>query len=39
LVATACSNAPEGHEHWTMRLLAGKLVDWSWRAFRTKRCV
>jgi transposase len=27
LVATACSNAPEGHEHWTMRLLAGKLVE------------
>ena len=27
LVATACSNAPEGHEHWTMRLLAGRLVE------------
>jgi transposase len=27
LVATACSKAPEGHEHWTMRLLAGKLVE------------
>ena len=27
LVATACSNAPLGHEHWTMRLLAGKLVE------------
>lgn len=27
LVATACSSAPEGHEHWTMRLLAGKLVE------------
>jgi transposase len=27
LVATACSNAPEGHAHWTMRLLAGKLVE------------
>jgi transposase len=27
LVATACSNAPEGHEHWTLRLLAGKLVE------------
>ncbi len=27
LVATACSTAPEGHEHWTMRLLAGKLVE------------
>lgn len=26
LVATACSAAPEGHEHWTMRLLAGRLV-------------
>ncbi len=27
LVATACSKAPLGHEHWTMRLLAGKLVE------------
>jgi transposase len=27
LIATACSEAPEGHDHWTMRLLAGKLVE------------
>lgn len=27
LIATACSQAPEGHDHWTMRLLAGKLVE------------
>jgi transposase len=27
LIATACSKAPEGHAHWTMRLLAGKLVE------------
>ena len=27
LIAITCSQAPEGHEHWTMRLLAGKLVD------------
>jgi len=27
LIATACSAAPEGHEHWTLRLLAGKLVQ------------
>jgi transposase len=27
LLATACSDVPEGHEHWTMRLLAGKLVE------------
>ena len=27
LVATACSQAPEGHDHWTVRLLAGKLVE------------
>lgn len=27
LIATACSTAPKGHEHWTMRLLAGKLVE------------
>jgi transposase len=27
LIATACSKAPEGHDHWSMRLLAGKLVE------------
>lgn len=27
LIATACSNAPEGHAHWSLRLLAGKLVQ------------
>ncbi len=26
LVALACSSAPEGHDHWTLRLLAGKAV-------------
>ena len=25
LIATACSEAPDGHAHWTLRLLAGKL--------------
>jgi transposase len=27
LVALACSDAPEGHDHWTLRLLAGKAVE------------
>jgi len=27
LIATACSEAPAGHAHWTLRLLAGKLVE------------
>jgi hypothetical protein len=27
LIATACSQAPEGHDHWTMRLLADRLVE------------
>ena len=27
LIATACSEAPEGHEHWTLRLLAGRLIQ------------
>ena len=27
LIALACSEAPEGHAVWTMRLLAGKLVE------------
>jgi len=27
LVATACSEAPDGREHWTMQLLADRLVE------------
>ena len=27
LVALACSEAPEGYKHWSLRLLAGKLVE------------
>ena len=27
LVAVACSAAPEGHTRWTLRLLAGKVVE------------
>lgn len=27
LIAVACSGAPEGHAHWTLRLLAGKAVE------------
>jgi len=27
LIAVACSDPPEGHTHWTMRLLAGKVVE------------
>jgi transposase len=27
LIATACSPAPKGHDHWTLRLLAGKAVE------------
>ena len=27
LVAVACSEAPEGYTHWTLRLLAGKVVE------------
>jgi hypothetical protein len=27
LIATACAEAPEGHKHWALRLLAGKLVE------------
>jgi hypothetical protein len=27
LIATACTDAPDGHEHWSLRLLAGKLVQ------------
>ena len=27
LIAVACSQAPEGHSHWTLRLLADKAVE------------
>jgi transposase len=27
LVALACSKAPDGHEHWTMQLLADRMVE------------
>jgi transposase len=27
LIAVACSAAPEGHDHWTLRLLADKVVE------------
>jgi hypothetical protein len=27
LIATACSTVPDGHDHWTLRLLAGKAVE------------
>ncbi len=27
LVAVACSQAPEGHTHWTLQLLASKVVE------------
>lgn len=27
LLALACTAAPQGHDHWTLRLLAGKAVE------------
>ncbi|MGE5334493.1 MAG: helix-turn-helix domain-containing protein [Nitrososphaerota archaeon] len=30
LIATACSPVPEGHDHWTLRLLAGQAVAWGY---------
>jgi transposase len=27
VIAIACSAAPDGHEHWTLRLLADKVVE------------
>lgn len=27
LIAIACTPAPTGHDHWTLRLLAGKAVE------------
>src|SRR5258708_24135860 len=27
LIAVACSPVPDGHDHWTLRMLAGKAVE------------
>ena len=27
IIALACSPAPEGHEHWNLRLLPGRMVE------------
>jgi len=27
LIAIACSKVPDGHDHWTLRMLAGKAVE------------
>ena len=27
VIAVACTPAPEGHDHWTLRLLADKVVE------------
>jgi hypothetical protein len=27
LIAVACSKVPDGHDHWTLRMLAGKAVE------------
>ena len=27
LIALACSDAPEGHDHWSLRLLANQVVE------------
>lgn len=27
IIALTCSKAPQGHSHWTLRLLAGKVVE------------
>jgi transposase len=28
LIALCCSQAPEGHSRWTLRMLADKMVEW-----------
>jgi len=32
LIATACSKTPTGHQEWTLRMLADKVVEWGWVA-------
>src|ERR1051326_3822885 len=37
LIAIPCSPAPTGHDHWTVRLLAGKAVELGQRPCRFRR--
>lgn len=30
VIAVTCSQAPEGHKQWSLRLLADKLVEWGY---------
>jgi transposase len=30
LLAVACTNPPQGHARWTLRLLAGRVVELGW---------
>ena len=39
LIALACSPAPEGHDHWTLRLLAGKVMELGLASSPTRECV
>ena len=38
LTALACTPAPEGHDHWTLRALAGKVVELGWNWAWWSRC-
>ncbi len=35
LIALACSEAPQGHDHWTLRLLANKVVELGLVSYRS----
>ena len=39
LIALACSPAPEGHDHWTLRLLRTRRWNWGWWSqYRRRQC-
>jgi transposase len=39
VIALACSKAPEGRTHWTLRLLAGKVVECGFAASFSREAV
>ena len=39
IIALACTDAPEGHDHWTVRLLADKAVELGYVARKADRHV
>lgn len=39
LIALACSDPPQGRQHWALRMLADRMVELgTWMSSRTRQC-